>query len=92
MRSNAKYYKIKIVKKFLTITNQARVNLLNELVVNATDPILYKRRLRMLEHLSQYECQILEKIRDFDTDDVQDFNVASQNILTNLQLILNKSA
>lgn len=92
MAFNIKYYKIKLIKKFLSNTNQARTNILKELVTNATDPIIYKRRLRMLEHLSRYEQQIINKLRDFDTEDPRDFDTANKNILRGLSHILNKSA
>jgi len=92
MSLNLKYYKIKFVKTFLIKTNQTRLNLLNDLAVNATDPILYKRRLRMLEHLSSYESQILEKIRSFDTDDLKDIAIAQKNVFEGIEMILNRGA
>lgn len=92
MTVNIKYYKIKLIKKFLSNTTQARTNILNELVINATDPVIYKRRLRMLEHLSRYEQQIINKLQNFDTEDPRDFDTASKDILRGLGHIVNKSA
>lgn len=72
MTSSIKFYKIKLIKKILNQTEQIRNRLLEELVTNATDPTIYKRRLRMLKHLNLYENQLLEKIQHFQTDDVRD--------------------
>jgi hypothetical protein len=44
----------------------------------ATDPMIVKRRLRMLSQLSQLESQLLSKIRSFETTDVTDFNCSLQ--------------
>jgi hypothetical protein len=52
---------------------------MNELITYATDPVLYTRRLRMLEHLSEYESQILRKIQMFETDDVEDIHLYFHN-------------
>ena len=93
MNTNIKFYKIKLLKQFLSQTEQARINLLNELTVNATDPVLYKRRFRMLMHLSQFEFQILKKINNFDTDDVDDLSLFGEyNISASLSRIVNRNA
>jgi hypothetical protein len=49
-----------------------RSQLLKELTTNATDPVVFKRRLRMLRHVNSYESQLLQKIENFETDDMQD--------------------
>lgn len=93
MHLNIKYYKIKILQKFLHETSVARNRLLHDLAVNATDLTLYKRRFRMLGHLNQYEDQVIKKIYDFDTDDVDDFSNSNlDSLLDGLRCILNKSA
>jgi hypothetical protein len=87
---NLKFYKIKILKNFLLHTNEARNQLLDELITNTTDPVLYIRRFRMLTHLAQYENQIIKKIQNFDTDNVEELELTS--LINGLQIILNKSA
>lgn len=67
-----KYYKIKLLKKLLEQTAQLRQELFEQLVVNATDPVVVKRRLRMLRQLNSYENQLMTKIQNFSTDDVED--------------------
>lgn len=72
MTNGQKFYKIKTIKKLLYINEQLRKQLLEELVVNATDPVIVQRRLRIIKHLNLYENQLIEKISSFDTDDVND--------------------
>jgi hypothetical protein len=89
MSSNINYYKIKTIKKLLTKTNQARTQLLDELLVNATDPTIVKRRIRMLKHLNLYENQLLFKIQNFKTNDASDLDKFPINLYINL--IINRS-
>lgn len=72
MRPGIKFYKIKLIKKIIKQIDQAREQLFNDLVTNATDPTIFKRRLRMLKHLNLYENQLVEKVQQFQTDDVND--------------------
>jgi hypothetical protein len=79
MISSAKFYKIKLINRLLEYTHRLRTDLLHELTTNATDPVVFKRRLRMLRHVNSYESQLLQKIENFETDDIQDlvnFDVA----------------
>jgi hypothetical protein len=90
MTPNIKYHKILLIKNFLEHTHQARNQLFDELVINATDPTLYHRRFRMLSQLSQFENQIIKKIQDFDTDDVNDLSM--DMISRGIAAVLHKSA
>jgi len=90
MSSNVKFYKIKIIKKLLTKTNRARAQLLDELIVNASDPTIVQRRIRMLKHLNLYENQLIDKIQNFETNEVSDLNLIY--IEDYIDLIINRSA
>jgi hypothetical protein len=72
MTDSVKFFKIKLIKKLLKSTEQAKNQLLDELITNATDPIIVKRRLRMIKNLNSYESQLIEKIQQFNTDDAND--------------------
>ncbi len=48
---------------------------MTELIDYATDPVIVKRRLRMLSQLSQIESQIILKIQAFETNDVDDIDI-----------------
>lgn len=88
MTINLKFYKIKLLEKFLTDTANERAKLLDELKVNATNPTIVLRRYRMLKHLSMYETQIVEKIQNFDTDDIRDI----QQVCFDIDAIVHRSA
>jgi hypothetical protein len=74
MNRNIKFYKIKIIKEILTKFNQVRTQLLDELAVNATDPTIVQRRIRMLKHVNLYENQLIAKVQNFKTNDINDLN------------------
>lgn len=90
MNNGITYYKLKLVKKLLQQTAGIKSQLLSELITNATDPTIVKRRLRMIRHLDLYEVQLLEKIQRFETDDVEDLN--NFNPEFHLKNIVNRSA
>jgi hypothetical protein len=90
MPPNIKYYKIVLLKEFLEKTHQARMQLFDELSIHAIDPVVYKRRFRMLAQLNQYEEQIIKKIQNFDTLDTRDLTIIP--LAQGLYNILNKSS
>ena len=63
---------------------------MQELIANATDPVVFKRRIRMLKHLNLYETQIISKIQNFETDNVDDLN--SFDFISGLKTIMNRSS
>ncbi len=72
MNDSVKFFKIKLIKKLLQSTERAKNQLMNELITDATDPIIVKRRLRMIKNLNSYESQLIEKIQNFNTDAADD--------------------
>ena len=72
MTDSVKFFKIKLIKKLLKSTEQAKNQLIDELIINATNPIIVKRRLRMIKNLNSYESQLIEKIQHFNTDDANE--------------------
>lgn len=73
MKSNIKFYKLKLIKEFNEECEKSRQTLLDEMITYATDPIVYTRRMRMIQQLTEYQAQILKKIQNFETDDITDF-------------------
>jgi hypothetical protein len=63
----------RVIYEISAFIRDQRSLLLDDLVAYTKDPVRYKRRIRMLVQLAEYEKQILEKIRDFETDDPADF-------------------
>ena len=90
MTDNIKFYKIKLIKKLLVCTEQIRNELFNELTIHATDPIIVKRRLRMIRHVNLYQNQLVEKIQNFETDNIDDLN--KFDFLKNIKSIIHRSA
>lgn len=74
MTNSIKYYKIRTIKKLIKETTDQRNLLLDELIDQATDPVIFTRRVRMLTQLSQLEIQLLSKIQSLETDDVNDLD------------------
>ena len=67
------FKKTRLIYEISNFIKDQRFLLLTDLVAYTKDPVRYKRRLRMLIQLADYEKQILEKIRDFETNDPADF-------------------
>lgn len=60
--------RLDFLRSFLSSCQKIRIDLTNELIDNATDPVIRMRRFRMLKHLAIYESQTIEKIYLFDGD------------------------
>lgn len=90
MTDNIKYYKIRTIKKLIEETISQRNLLLDELIDNATDPVIFSRRIRMLTQLSELEIQLLFKIQLFETNDANDLGL--EIISQDLKHIINRGA
>jgi hypothetical protein len=90
MTSGTKFYKIKLINKLLDHTHRVRSQLLDELATNATDPVVFNRRLRMLRHVNSYESQLVQKIQNFDTDNVKD--LVNFDFVSGIKNIVHRSA
>lgn len=72
MSDNIDFFKLQAVFQILNQIFEAKQILLDELVVQASDPVIYNRRFRMISQLSQYESEIVNKLQEFQTDDPKD--------------------
>ena len=79
-----------MLQEFLAKVQAAKEELLNELINRATDPVILKRRFRMLSQLSLYESMIVSKIYNIETDDNNDF--LKFDYINSIAAIVNKSA
>lgn len=79
-----------MLQEFLAKVQAAKEELLNELISRATDPVILKRRFRMLSQLALYESIIVSKIYNLETDDNNDF--LKFDYSNNITAIINKSA
>jgi hypothetical protein len=85
------FFRINMLKDFLSCSEKLKNELLQELIEHATDPVIRSRRFRMLKQLSLYESQIINKIDTLTTDNVQDFS-CKKYLVHELHHIVNKSA
>lgn len=67
----------------------AKDSLLGDLVSYTEDSVRYARRIRMLCQLSMYECQIIEKISQFETSDLADLDLALAEIKIEIDQVTN---
>ena len=88
---NTTLFKLRMINDFLIESQRHRQILLNELIDNATDPIIKKRRFRMLSNLATFEASIIKKISEFETDDVHDLFFV-EPIIEELSRLLDRSA
>lgn len=90
MSTKQTFYRILMLQEFLAKVQEAKEELLNELINRATDPVILKRRFRMLSQLSLYESMIISKIYNLETDNNNDF--LKFDYINNITAIINKSA
>lgn len=69
------FIKSKLIYDIVTHMHEERKKLLEDLVAYTNDPVRYKRRMRMLIQLSQYEQQILTKLNNFDMSDTDNNDI-----------------
>ena len=87
---NNKFFKIRLLKEFLTETEKQKNILLNELIDQASNDVVASRRFRMLNELCEFESQIIQKIYYFETNDPEDFGI--EIIQLGISKILNRAA
>jgi len=90
MSTKQTFYRIVMLQEFLAKVQAAKEELLDELINRATDPVILKRRFRMLSQLALYESIIVSKIYNLETDDNNDF--LKFEYIGNIPAIVNKSA
>jgi hypothetical protein len=85
------FYKLAVTDIVSQIIDSQRALLKKELQEKASDPVIFKRRFRMLSQLADYESQIYKKIHNFATDDPCDYVQAIYLIRTEIQNVTNRS-
>lgn len=73
MPINHVFYKNHLVAEIENQIGQSRQLLVAELIAAGSDPVVYRRRFRMLKHLNLWHAQIITKLLDFETDDPADY-------------------
>lgn len=85
------YYKLVTCQIVGQMIVQHRISLQQDLYAKASDPVVFKRRMRMLSQLALYESQIYQKIYNFCTDDVNDYALTMQWIMQELYHVTDRN-
>lgn len=88
---NTTLFKLRMINDFLIESQRHRQILLDELIDNATDPVIRKRRFRMLSNLATFEASIIKKISEFETNDMRDLFFID-TIAEELKKLIDRSA
>jgi hypothetical protein len=91
MTINHVFYKNNLIAEIEKTASEIRNQLLDELYSAGSDPVLYKRRYRMLKHLHLLQAQLIDKVYNFVTDDPRDYLEMSK-ILTDLFITTSRNA
>lgn len=73
MSINHVFYKNHLVAEIEKQVSITRQQLTDELIAAGSDPVVYKRRFRMLQQLNAWHAQIIIKLFNFETDDPSDY-------------------
>jgi len=90
--SNHKFQKILAISQLLEESEKIKQQLMSELLTVATDDIMFMRRFRMLEQLTNFESQAINKIYHFNTNYVRDYQHCTQEILNELNDVSSRSS
>jgi hypothetical protein len=91
MTINHVFYKNYLVTEIENRVAQVRQQLIDELIAAGSDPVVYGRRVRMLQQLSTWHAQIIKKLFAFETDDPADY-LEMKNFLVDLHSITSRNA
>ena len=86
------FCKLAAVELILQAIDQCRRQIRQELYAKATDPVLLKRRFRMLSQIADYERQIYRKIYNFSGDCLDDYLEAAGLSIQELRCVVNRDA
>ena len=85
------FYKLIVVDLVSKKINYHRTALHQELCELANDPVLLKRRFRMIAQLAEYESQIYKKIYEFSSSKVDDYVLATRRIINEIHHVTDRS-
>jgi hypothetical protein len=88
---NHSFYKTLLLDSVEKNVADARQKLINELITAGNDPVVWKRRVRMLSQLSQWHSDIVEKIYTFETDSVEDYQLIN-SLWQELYIVTSRNA
>jgi hypothetical protein len=88
---NHNFYKILLLNSVEKKVADERQKLVNELIDAGNDPVVWKRRFRMLSQLSQWHSNIVKKIYQFETDSIEEYQQLDM-VCQELAIIVSRNA
>jgi hypothetical protein len=85
------FYKLIVVDLVNKSISYHRTALHQELCELANDPILLKRRFRMIAQLADYESQIYKKIYKFNSSNINDYVEAVERIIMEVHDVVSRN-
>jgi hypothetical protein len=91
---NSTLLQLRLLQILSDNVHKERQILQQQLINNATDPVIKKRRFRMLSNLSTFEASIIKKIYVFDSKDIteQIFSDLILEISDEMRAVIDRSA
>jgi hypothetical protein len=91
MTINHVLYKNNLIAEIDRAVTEVKNQLLNELYAAGSDPVVYKRRFRMLKHLNLLQAQLIEKVYNFTTDTAGDY-LELRSIIMDIHMVTSRNA
>lgn len=91
MSINHVFYKNHLITEIEKKVAVVRQQLTDELISAGSDPVVYKRRFRMLQQLNDWHSQIINKLFNFKTDDPDDY-LEMKYVLTDMFCVVSRNA
>lgn len=88
---NHNFYKTLLLDSVEKQIAEERKKLFVELVAAANDPVVWKRRFRMLSQLSEWHSDIVKKIHAFETDSIEDYRQL-EFVCQELYIVISRNA
>ena len=87
--ANVDFYRLKSIHDLLDAVDQHRQRILNALDTDYVDPVARDYHYLHLSELGQYESQLLRKLWQFETSDIQDFLKLAELVSEELRILVN---
>ena len=73
--TNPTFNKTRLIYETIQYISEAKQKIIRDLVAYSDDPIRYRRRLRFLRELTEYEFNLTKSFENFQTEDpANDYN------------------
>ena len=85
------FYKLVTANTTSFYLDKFKTDLERDLYATADDPVLFRRRFRMISQLADYQSQIYKKIYNFTSDDMNDYIDVIKLIIDEIYIVTSKN-